>query len=78
MKKQGLIGNSGDLLESYVAEDKWLIRPGRMRERKKEESKNEGISQNVIENTYRKYVGVMACQNVYENKQLKLTMPECL
>jgi hypothetical protein len=44
----------------------------------KRESKNEGISQNVIENKHRKNVRVRVCQNVCENKQLKSNMPECL
>jgi hypothetical protein len=78
MKKQGLTGNSRDLPKSYVAVDKRLIAPGRMRGREKGELKNEGISQNVVENKHRKNVGVRVCQNVYENKQLKLNMPECL
>jgi hypothetical protein len=44
----------------------------------KGELKNEGVSHDVIENKYRKNVGVGVCHDVHENKQLKLSMPRCL
>jgi hypothetical protein len=43
----------------------------------KGESKNEGLSHDVIENTYRKNVDVRVSHDVYENKQLKFYIPRC-
>jgi len=69
MKKQGLTGNPRDLPGSYVAVDKGLSALGRMQGRERGKLKNEGISQNVIENKHRKNAGVKVCQNVYEKKR---------
>jgi hypothetical protein len=68
MKTQEVIGNRRICPNLYVAKGKGFIAMVRVRGRERGKSKNEGISQNVIENTYRRNVGVRVCHNVYEKK----------
>jgi hypothetical protein len=70
MKKQGLIGNPRDWMEFLCCWGERIYRTAVNPAPEKGGIKNAGISHDVIENKWRKNVGVVVTHDIYDNKKL--------
>ena len=76
MKTQELTGIQGISSKSYVADAKGVI--SSRREAGEKSIKNEGITQNVVENKHPENAEVGISEYVYENTMLSPYRPVCL
>lgn len=76
-KHYGLTINGVNLAKAHVIETERIMRfYGVQREGAMEDSENEGISENVVENKRRKFSSSGVSENVAENKQVILSRRE--